>query len=900
MAGTPRHRRLFRLSGTDSVEQQVDDEIGFHIDSRTQELIARGVEPSLARAQALREFGDAERARTELTAIDRTRVGHERRGEWWSALRQDVHFSGRSLRRAGGFTIAALLTLALGVGATGAIFSVVDGVLLRPLPYPNADRAVLLWTTAAINQPGADELPFSIANFRDARDQTHSFRHMAAFEAADFALASGEAPELIHGASVTSDLFSALGVTPMLGRAFESSDEVTGRPHVALLGYGLWQRKFGGDPSVIGREVRIGGESYTLIGVMPRGFAFPRGAELPSGLQFPSQSEMWTPAVFSSQRVEQRGSFNLAVLAELAPGATVAGANADLTTVMRRIGDDNEMARLKLGGAVVRLGERAVQPVRRSLLLLLGAVGFLLLIAGANVTNLLLARTAGRTQEFAVRAALGAGRRRLVRQLVTESAVLAIAGAICGLVAVTWAQAGLRALFPPSLPRAADVTLSIRVLLVSLGAAMVVGILAGIASAAQALAAGGSGSLREGRRVAGGMGRRRVRHALVVAEVALSVVLMIGGALLLQSFLHLHNVPAGFDSSGVVTAAIDIPVRPGAPFGADAAKWRAIMDGVASGVAARPGVEAVAAVSSLPLSGAWESSSIKVEGREERSDAVRPQAQYAMVTPGYFRAMGIPLLAGRDFTTHDDSAATSVVIISREAAARLFPGENPLGRRFFTLTDSALTVVGIVGDVRQTSLLDPIQAAIYIPYNQFALPYMTLVVRTPAAPTAIAPVLREEMRHVDAGVPITNVRSLAEVVDGSLAQRRLGMLLVGFFAVSALLLATVGLYGVIAYAVNQRSHELGVRVALGASPQEVARLVLKQGAMLAGGGLLAGIVGAVATSSLLRHQLFEVSPTDPKTFAAIGTLLFVVAMLASWVPARRATRVDPVRALRQE
>jgi predicted permease len=901
MTGGQRFRRLLRLPATaGTVERDVDDEIGFHLQARTDELVAGGMSPAAARTAALREFGDPAAAHAELAAIDRRRVERERRVEWWDALGQDLRFAVRTLARSRGFTAAAVLTLALGIGAASAIFSVVNGVVLRPLPYPNQARVVLLWTTGRFSGVAQNELPFSAANFIDVRDRTRSFEWVAAFRDWSFTITDAAEPELVPGARVSPALFDVLGVRPRLGRALRAEDDDPGAPKVAVIGHALWQRHFGGDPGVVGRPATLNGERYTIVGVMPAGFQFPRGAELPSGFQFAPRTELWAPLAFSAEAARNRGTLNLAVAGLLRRGVTVDQARDDLSAVMRRIGEENDAREFSLGGAVVPMREHSVRAVRPGLLLLLGAVAVLLLIACANVASLLVARTAGRAREMAIRAALGAGRRRLARQLVTETMLLAAVGGVLGGALAVWAKTALVSRVPGTLPRIDDVVIDASVLAVTTLAALAAGLAFGVVSAAHVAGNGGALSLREGTRTAGGVARSRTRQALVVGEVALSLMLLVGAALLVQSFARMQRVEPGFEPDGALTARLIVPPTAKFSFAAEGSRWNAVYTGFLDRVRALPGVTAAGAVSSLPLSGAWESTDFRIDGRPAPAPDDRPIAQYASASPDYFAAMRISLQAGRAFGAQDRKGAPGVAIVSRRLAERYWPGESPIGRRVRVFDDEPLEIVGVVGDVRQTSLTDPVQPTLYIPLAQFPVPGVSLVVRASGDPTALLPALRRELRAVDAGVPLTEARLLRAVFDESLAQRRFSMLLIGFFAASALLLAAVGLYGVIAHGVAQRAREIGIRMALGAVPGEVLRLVVRQALLLAAVGVGIGTVGALAATSLIRSQLYEVSPADPVTYVAIAAAVLGVALLAALVPARRATRIDPMAAMRAE
>jgi predicted permease len=894
-------RRIFRLpSASDSVEREVDDEIRFHIDTRSQELERDGMTPAAAQEQARREFGDAAAARTELAAIDRHRVSRAERGDWWSGLGQDARFAVRGLRRARGFAAAALLTLALGIGAATAMLSVVDSILLSPLPYPNHDRVVLVWTTARLPEIQSDALPFSAGNFLALRDRARSFDDLAAFRSSRLTITDGAEPEQLPGARVSAGLFEVLGVRPLLGRTFDATDDEPGAARATILSYGLWQRRFGGDPGVVGRSVQLNGTPYTVVGIMPRGFDFPRGAELPGGLQFPSRTEIWTPLAFTPRDLQQRGTLNIAVAGSLRPGVSAAQAREEVDRIMHAMAPEFGGKPEEWGGNVVRMQEAATQGVRGGLLLLLGAVGLVLLVACTNVSNLLLVRTASRQRELAVRAALGAGRGRLVRQLVSENVLLALLGAGLGVLLAVWATRALAGILPPSLPRADDIAVSWRVLLAALAVAVATGSAFGYAAVLHASPSGLAGSLRDGGRTSGGAPHARLRRGLVVGEVALSLMLLVGGALLLESFIRLQRVAPGFDPEDAIAATVSLPADPDADFIAQQPRWADIGATLVERVRAIPGVRAAGLVSSLPLTGAMEATTVSVVGRPAANPSDRPHVQYQIASPGYFTATGIPLIRGRAFDSHDDLNAPRVVMISAAAAAKYWPGRDAIGERIRIFDTTATEIVGIVGDVRQLSLSEPAEPTLYIPAAQFAYPVYSLVVRSSADPASLTKALRDAARKSAPGTTLTGVRTLDAVFSESLAQRRFAMLLVSCFAAAALLLAAVGLYGVIAYGVSQRVHEIGIRLALGAGAADVQRLVIREGVTLTLVGLVVGAAAAIALSGLLRRQLYEVSPADPATYLGIGALLVAVAVAASWVPAWRASRVEPVRALRGE
>jgi predicted permease len=894
-------KRIFRLSGRKGdVERDVSDEIRFHLEMRTQELIAGGMTPDEARLAAAHAFGDidgiGERCRDVRTARGRERARHDH----LHGIRQDLGFAARTLRKNPGFALSALLTLGLGIGATTAVFTVLNGVLLRPLPYPNHDRLMSVWTTAVIGGKAQNELPFSAPNFADLRERAvgRTLEEVAAFKAWSYVLGEGAEPELLPAARVTGGFFRTLGARPIAGRAIGDADARVGAPRIAVIGHDLWQRRFGGDPSIVGREITLNGERHTVVGVMPVGFQFPRGAELPSGLQFPPRTELWTPLEFSAEDLRQRGRFHLAVVGLLGRGTSIERAERELAAAMRTIGDDNGLASISMGAQVIRMQDQSTAGIRSGVLLLFGAVALVLLIACANVANLLLARTSGRQRELAIRTAIGAGRGRLIRQLITENVLLAVLGGALGIALAVWAKEWLLTFVPQTFPRLDDVAIDMTVLGGALAVAVTAGVIFGMVVAVHATRGAAAAALRSGHRTSASVGRARFRQGLVVVEVALSLVLLTGAVALARSFVRIQQVAPGFDPRGVVTALMLAPSSPSQSFAEQGPQWSAIFRAYLERVSVLPGVEAAAAVSVLPLTGAWESTSFTVEGRPAPKPGERVEAQFAVVTPDYFRAMRIPVQEGRVFAPTDRYGTPSVIIVSQRMAEANWPGESAIGKRIRIFGDTPSTVIGVVGDVRQTSLIAPVQPMFYFALDQFGYPGMAIVVRSSADPLTLVPALRRELRAVNPQLPLEEIRTLDAVVDASLAQRRFGMLLLGFFAASALALVVIGLYGVIAYGVAQRTHEIGVRAALGASRADVFRLVIGEGARVTGLGVVIGLAGALALSRVLERVLYGVSALDPATLAAVTALLAVVAMAATGIPARRAMGVEPVEALR--
>ncbi len=812
---------------------------------------------------------------------------------------QDMRYGFRMLLKRPGFTVVAVLALALGIGASTAIFSVVNAVLLRPLAFNEPDRLVMVWGSAP--QLGFDILPPTAGESLDWREQNKVFDHVAAFKSWAWTMTGSNGPEQIWGARVNSSLFPALGVKPLLGRTFLPEEDRAGSQRVVIIGQGLWQRSFGSDPSIIGKNVTLSGQTYTVVGVMPQGFRFPGGENMLAGLQFSPKTEMWEPLALTEKEISERGTHNLAVIARLKPGATLPQAQVEMGNIARHLEQQYPRTSKGIGVKLVPLHEQVVGDVRPALLILLGTVGFVLLIACANVANLLLARAASRTREIAIRTALGASRLRVLRQLLTESVLLALCGGFCGLLLALWGIDALSAFVPENIPRAGEIGVDGRMLSFTLVISLLTGVIFGLAPALQASKSDVNESLKEGARGAStGLRRNRFRSLLVVAEVALALMLLIGAGLLIRSFMRLQQVNPGLDPRDVVTMGIVLPFI--APSNYDKPEQQAaFFHRLLERMATLPGVQAAAVVSGLPLSGANEGSDFSIEGRSVSSEGQKPQADYTMVSRDYFRAMSIPLMRGRVFTGEETKESPGIAIISQRMAERYWPGEDPIGKRLtLSFEKSPREIVGIVGDVKQTSLNAETMPGVYMPFQQFPYPGMTLVIRTQSDMASITSAVRRELQAMDGNVPISEVRSMEQVISASVSQRRFSMMMLGLFALVALLLSAVGIYGVIAYSVSERSHEIGIRIALGARSRDILRMVLGQGMILTLIGVALGLAGALALTRLMSSLIYGVSATDPLTFAGVSLALGVVALLACYIPARRATRVDPMEALRDE
>jgi putative ABC transport system permease protein len=795
-------------------------------------------------------------------------------------LWHDLRYGARMLMKKPGFTVIAVLTLSLGIGANTAIFSVVNAVLLRPLPYQEPNRLVMVWENDT--QEGNDRNPVAPANFVDWQKHNEVCAQLAYYNQPGGVTLSGDGePERVIGMGVAPNLFSLLGIQPILGRGFLLEGGKPGAAFEVVLSFGLWQRRFGGDPGVIGKPLTFEGLTTTIVGVMPAHF------------RLPEEGELWWPNL-DGTIATLRGRYFLRVIGRLKPGLTMAEARANFTTIARQLEQQYPETNKGRSVNVLSLEEQFVGETRRALLVLFGAVGFVLLIACANVANLLLVRATARQKEIAVRAALGAGRLRLVRQLLTESLPLALAGGSFGLLLALWGVDLLMALGPTKLPRVENVGIDARVLGFTLFMTFLTGVIFGLVPAWQTSKTNVQEALKEGGRgSADSVGRHRMRSLLVVAEIALTLVLLVGAGLMIKSFLRLHAVELGFDPGNVLTMQFSLP---GVKYG-ESEQIRAFYRELTERIAQLPGVRSVGAISRLPLAGDRSTTSLTIEGQPVRSGE-QPEVHFRVITPNYFRTMGIPLRAGRELTD-SDTETSSAIMINESMARKFWPGVDAVGKRVKTRADW-ITVVGVVADARNFGLDAEARPEVYVSYLQNAQERMRLVIRTATDPLTTVPAVREVVRALDKDLAFSQVLTMTQLLDRSVSQRRLNMLLLGLFAAMALLLAAIGIYGVMSYSVSQRTHEIGVRMALGAERRHIFKLVVGQAATLALVGVGIGLAAALALTRLMSSLLFGVSATDPLTFAGVAVLLTVVALLASYLPARRAMRVDPMMALRYE
>ncbi|HXA06436.1 MAG TPA: ABC transporter permease [Bryobacteraceae bacterium] len=811
-----------------------------------------------------------------------------------STLLQDLKYAFRLFRKSPAFTVAAVLALALGIGANTAIFSVVDAILLRPLPYKDSDHLVKIWTNfTGIGLPNNRNW-VSAPELMDIRTLSKSFTQIAALSGNSFNILAGGLPERVDGASVSASLFPMLGVQAKVGRTFLPEEEQRGRDNVALLSEGLWRRRFGADPNLVGRKLAINGLSLRVVGILPQGFHYPLDAEV------------WTPLSFSNDDLSpnSRGNHGLEVLARIKPEFSLSQARADMDAVAQRMIEQHgeyPYKQFNFGLIETPLLEEMVGDVKIALWILMGAVGFVLLIACANVANLLLARASGREREMAIRTAIGAGRSRLARQLLTESVILGLMGGLAGVLLAIWGLRVLTNISETSFPRVAEAQMDGWVLGFTMLISAGTGVLFGLAPVFQishvthdALKDGGRGSTA-------GKASQRLRRGLVVAEIALSLVLLAGSGLLLKSFLRLMEVNPGFRPEGVLTMRIALP---DAKYSKDA-QVSAFYHEVEDRVSRLPGVEAAGLVSALPLSGGGGSGTTTVDSRAVSGRDASPEADWHGVTPGYFKGMGIELKHGRYFDERDIASSAAVAIIDETMAKTYWPNEDAVGKRLKRGSPGStapwMTIVGVVSHVRYRTLEATSRVTLYWPEAQNPYSAMSLAIRTSSAdPRTLATVVQREILAIDPEQPVYRVRTMYELMADSVARRRLAMLLLAIFAVAALMLAAVGIYGVMSYSVTERAHEMGIRLALGASRASVLRLVLGQSLSLTLAGIGLGLAGSLVVSGLMSSLLFDVKSRDPLTFAAVAAVLTLVALTASYLPARRATKVDPMVSLRYE
>jgi putative ABC transport system permease protein len=881
------------------MEREMDEEMRFHLDRLTESNVRAGMSPEEARRAALLSFGGVERFKEESRDESRPRLLED--------LAQDLRYGLRTLGRNPGFTLVAVLTLALGIGANTAIFSVVDGVLLRPVPLEGADRLRMVWETD--RDSGTTREPASVPDYLDFRERSRRFAALAAFSGLEVNLTpiDGE-PVRLAALAVSHEFLPMAGIRPLLGRGFAAAEDRPGAANVALIGEDLWQRLFARDPAAVGRKIRLDDVPYTVLGVLPDSADFG-GLQILSAADYGrsfadrgrgAEVEVWLPLRPDPEALP-RSTHPIFVLGRLAAGASAEAAQEEMTAIATEL--EKAYPENKARGVFVEpLLEVVFGPVRPALFVLLAAVALVLLVACANIANLLVARGAVRLREVAVRSALGAGWRRLLRQFLVESALLTLAGAGLGLAFAFLGLHLLLALAPGGIPRLSEVAVNARVLGITLALSALVAVVVGLVPAFQARRADLQATLKEeaGRSAATDPGRSRLRSLLVVAELALAVMLLVGAGLLLKSFWLLHQVDPGFRAGGVLKAEFQLPASRYPRDFSTWPKWREqhrFFAQLAQRVKALPGVESVAVAGNHPLDAGFTNSFYVVGRREEAKDW--PEISIRRVGPGYFRTLDLPLVRGRLFADGDDAAAPPVLLVNEEAARHFFAGREPLGQKVF-FWGIEWNVVGIVGNERFHGLAETAPPAVYAPLAQApsADGSASLLVRVQGDPAALARPVRAAVRELDPALAVFGVEPLERTLADSIGQQRFTVLLLTVFAALALVLAVVGVYGVLSYVVAQRAPEMGIRMALGASPREVVRLILRQGARLALLGLGLGLAGAFVVTRFLRSLLFGVGATDPVTFAAVLAFVFAAAVLASWLPAHRATQADPMVTLR--
>ena len=878
------------------MESEMDAELRFHIDAFAEDLVRGGVSREEAMRRARIQFGGMERVKEE---------GREARGvRLLDELKQDLRYGARMFRRSPGFTAIAVLTLALGIGANAAIFSVVNAVLLSPLPYANAHRLMLVKELL----PNITAEPFNVSgpDITQIQKLNHVFEGVGGFGVWTYEFSGRGEPARLTADRISSDLFDVLGVQPLLGRAFEPQEEQFGN-QVVILSYGFWQRQFGGQHNILGQTINLDRKPYTIVGVMPESFVFP----LPGMIQGVA-ADLWVPLGLSKEELADFGdNFSYTVVGKLKPGIQPGQVNADLQLVAQGVLEtykqwsrdaNSPLGDFRLGMVSVPLRDEVTGPLKPMLLMLLGAVGFVLLIACVNVANLLMMRSVGRQKEIAVRLAIGAGKLRLLRQFLVEGMMLAFTGGGLGLALAVWLKDILAVHMPANIPQFHAIELDWTVLLFSFLIVTLAGLVFSVLPTLWASRTDFNPSLQESSRGnSQGPDHRRLRAAFVIVEVALSVVLLVGAGLLMRSFQRVLNTNPGFRPEHVLTASIDLPPTESYSQNEKVASfYKQLMEKLRQ----TPGIAAAGASTDLPLLGGW-THAFTVEGYQSPPGPQLNLDNHSVIYGDYLEAMGIPLLRGRGFTEQDGPKSTHVLLVSDSLAKKYWPGQDPLGKRLkwgpAESSDPWLTVVGVVGDVKQGPLETATDAHTYEPYAQLGVPLsLRVAVRGQGDPAGLATEVRDAVRDLDPQLALGSVRTMDEVISRSTSSRRFSLVLVGSFAALALTLAAIGIYAVLAYTVARRTHEIGVRMALGARSSDVLRQVLGQGLRVTAIGIVLGAAGALVLMRFLQSLLYEVRPTDPLTFAGVLSVLVIVSATASYLPARRAMRVDPMVALRNE
>jgi predicted permease len=883
-----RLRAVFRR---DAMEAELDEELRAHFANQVEKYVRMGATREEATRRARLEFGGVDQVKEECR--DARGVG------FVETSVQDVRYAMRMLRKSPGFTLVVVLTLALGIGASTAVFSLVNAILLKPLPYPDAERIVMPWLVSppGVNL-GSEYFPWGQIQFRMVTREQKVFVALGAFQNDSFNVTGSGDPALVDGFRASAEFFSALGVSPAIGHTFTVEEDQPGHEYEVILSSALWRERFGGDPSILGRAVELNGYAYTVVGVMPAGFVFPRAEEMPSSFNFPREAQLWVPLAVPA--APKGGPSELAVIGRLKGGLTIEQAQAAMNVITKNAETQDPTWKGWFNTRLTPLARQVVGDTRRPLLLILGAVGVVLLIACSNVANLLLARSLARTKEFTLRIALGAGRGRLVRQVLTESLLLAMVGGTAGILLAKAGVYFVRTLGPSSIPRLRETGLDFRVFVFALGVSFISGILFGLAPAIGATRENLVESLKErGQRSGGSSTSPRIRNVLLVSEVALALVLVISAGLLVRTFFRLLTVDGGFNAERVLTFQLSLPSSKYPDQDHIVALHRNVLDRLRS----IPGVQSAGIGETVPMSGEGESTAIRLSDQPPADRKEIPFANYTIVSPGYLSAVGTPLLRGRDLLESDTADSLPVTLVSASMAKKYWPGEDAIGKQVgpgskrFPL----MTIVGIVADVKHTSFREEAIPEMYVPYDQKVWPSMLnmrVALRSKTDPTSMTGSVREAIHSLDPDLPIAKVATLTTLVDNSMTQPRFSMLALGAFGVLAMVLASIGMYGVISYSVSQRTQEIGIRIALGANRGDVFAMILGQDARLAGLGI--GLLATLGVTRLMAAFLYAVQPTDPLTFAGVSLLLVAVALLACYVPARRATRVDPMISLRYE
>ena len=887
------HSFAVRLFGLSQVERELEEEFRSHVQHRADDLERTGLSRTEAARQARLEFGSYERHKEE---------SHEAYGDnLLHVFLQDLRFGLRLLRTSPGFTLIAILLLGLGIGATTAVFSLVNTILLRPLPYRETEKLVIPWNRPAtgIAIGGFDKTPWGPREFHEMETETKTYRYLGAFQNASFNLTGVGEPVLVEGLRVSSGFFPALGVSPMLGRVFTKEEDQPGHEHEVMLGNALWRERFHSEGTIVGRTIDLNGAPYIVVGVMPPGFAFPHANEMPDNFPFPHEAQFWMPAAMPAITPRFAPS-ELAIVARLQPGVSVAQAQAAMDVFAARMDKLVPDGKGSFGSRVTPLESQVAGDTRRPLLLIFSAVGVVLLIVCSNMASLLLTRSISRRREFAVRAALGAGRGRILRQLLTESLLLSCAGSVVGLAIAFGGVWLVRNFGPSNIPRLDEVAPDLRTLSFMLLSTLLTGVFIGFAPALGALRIPLIDSLKAGHRTVAGGAYSRFRNALVVGQIALALMMVVASGLLLQTFYRLLNVNAGFRGDHTLTFELSLPTEQYR----DRRQMIQFYQQAAPRLREAAGVQSAAITTAVPMGGAPDATSIRIPGRVPVLPSQAPVANYTVISPGFFKTVGIELESGRDFFDSDDENAPAVTIVNRAMARDFWPGEEAMGKQVIVPAQKRpLTIIGIVDNFKHSSLREDASPEMFVPYTQDTWPSLSVVqvvVRSHADSESVIGGIGSAIHSLDSALPLAKVTTLSNLVDDSVSRQRFSAVLMAFFGAFSLLLAVVGIYGVVSYSADQRTRELGIRMALGAARSRVFGSILGHGLRLSGLGIACGLIGAIAISRLLRSYLYGVGAYDPLTLILVPLILALVALLAAFFPARRAASADPMAALRAE